>query len=209
MCLTRVGTVVLALIAIAAPVVAQVSSTTAAIVGTVTDNTQSVVPGVTVTLTGPALMGQRTVVTEPNGAYRFPSLPPGEDYKLVFELPGFSTVTREGINIRIGFTATVNTEMALAGMSEDITVSGASPVVDVTSTTVSTERERRKDGRRHGIAGLYDAAVGGARRLTRPNGRGGQQRHHQRHTTRRMASATPGGKSRESTPTSSPPAATT
>lgn len=120
------------------PATAQTSSTTAAIVGTVSDNTKAVVPGVTITLTGPALMGARTVVTEPNGAYRFPNLPPGENYKLVFELPGFTTVTREGVVIGLGFTATINVELTLSGMTETLTVAGASPVVDVTATKVTT-----------------------------------------------------------------------
>lgn len=115
-------------------------STTGAIVGIISDNTKAVMPGVTVTLTGPALMGSRTIVSEADGGYRFPNVPIGSDYKLLFELPGFSNVTREGIALRIGFTATVNIEMAPAGVSEAITVTGASPVVDVTSTSVTTER---------------------------------------------------------------------
>src|SRR5262245_40140470 len=88
---------VLSAIGLASPAAAQVSSTTAAIVGTVTDNTKAVMPGVTVTLTGTNLMGSRTEVTEASGTFRFPNLPPGEGYKLVFELPGFSTITRDEI----------------------------------------------------------------------------------------------------------------
>jgi carboxypeptidase family protein/TonB-dependent receptor-like protein len=122
---------------------AQVSATTGAIVGTVTDNSKAVMPGVSITAGGPALMGARTAVTDAQGAYRIPTLPPGV-YQLVFEIAGFGTVTRTGIQIAVGFTATVNAEMNLAGVAENVTVNGASPVIDVTSTKVATEYNAEK-----------------------------------------------------------------
>jgi hypothetical protein len=120
-----------------------VSSTTGAVNGTVTDSTKAVLPGVTVTLSGAAVMGVRTTVTDADGSYRFPSLAPGE-YKLTFELSGFGPVTRAGINVALGFTATVNTEMTPGSISETITVSGASPVVDLQSTNVTTHFDADK-----------------------------------------------------------------
>jgi outer membrane receptor protein involved in Fe transport len=114
-----------------------VSTTTGAINGTVTDVTKAVLPGVAITLSGPAVMGTPTTVTDQNGFFRLPSLAPG-DYKLTFELSGFGTVTREGVHIGLGFTATVNAEMSPGSMAETITVSGASPVVDLQSTNVTT-----------------------------------------------------------------------
>ena len=101
------------------------------------DNTRAVLPGVMVTVSGPAAMGTPTSTTNENGIYRVPSLPPGE-YTVRFELTGFGTVIREGIRVGVGFTATVNTEMNLASVAESVTVSGDSPVVDVTNTTVAT-----------------------------------------------------------------------
>src|SRR4029450_3388019 len=71
---------------IAAPVVGQ---TGGGIIGTVADQTSGVLPGVRVTVSGPALMGTRTDVTASDGSYRLPNLPPGNDYVVVFELPGF------------------------------------------------------------------------------------------------------------------------
>lgn len=115
----------------------QVSSTTGAIVGTIYDDTKAVVPGVTVTATGAALMGERTVVSDADGAYRLPALNPGI-YTLVFELPGFATVTRQNVRVTIGFTASINVDMSPAGLAENVTVSGASPVVDLSSTKVTT-----------------------------------------------------------------------
>jgi len=122
---------------------AQVSATTGAIVGTVTDNSKAVVPGVSITVSGPALMGTRSALTDAQGAYRIPTLPPGV-YQLVFEITGFGTITRTGIEIAVGFTATVNAEMNLAGVAENVTVSGASPIIDVTSTKVTTEYNAEK-----------------------------------------------------------------
>jgi len=114
-----------------------VSTTTGAINGTVTDTTHAVLPGVTIALSGPAVMGAPTTVTDQNGFFRLPSLAPG-DYQLTFELSGFGPVTRVGIHVSLGFTATVNVEMSPGSVAETITVSGASPVVDLQSTNVTT-----------------------------------------------------------------------
>ena len=116
---------------------AQTAAGTGVITGSVTDNTRAMLPGVTVTVSGVSVMGTPTATTNENGGYRIPSLPPGE-YTLKFELTGFGTVIREGIRVGVGFTATVNTEMNVASVSESVTVSGQSPVVDVTNTTVAT-----------------------------------------------------------------------
>ncbi|HJZ73165.1 MAG TPA: TonB-dependent receptor, partial [Vicinamibacterales bacterium] len=114
-----------------------VSPTAGAINGTVTDATKAVLPGVTVTVSGPAVMGSPTAVTDQNGFFRLSSLSPG-DYTLRFDLSGFGTVTRESIHVSLGFTATVNVEMSPGSVAETITVSGASPVVDLQSTNVTT-----------------------------------------------------------------------
>src|SRR5258708_40257848 len=71
--------------------------------GTVTDSQGAVMPGVTVTVTSPALIGVQSTVTEANGKYLFPSLPSGT-YKLNFELSGFQKVNRENINVATGQT---------------------------------------------------------------------------------------------------------
>lgn len=115
----------------------QVAGTTGAVNGRVSDESNAVLPGVTVTISGPAMMGTQVAVTNEQGLYRFPSLPPGE-YRLNYELVGFSTVEREGIRVGGAFTATVNVEMKVASLEETITVSGASPVVDTQATRIQT-----------------------------------------------------------------------
>jgi hypothetical protein len=114
-----------------------VSATTGAINGRVVDNTGAVLPGVTVTISSPAMMGVRTATTNEDGQYRFPAIPPG-DYVITYELPGFATIKREGIRVGLGFTATVNVEMSVAALEESVTVTGESPVVDTSATQITT-----------------------------------------------------------------------
>ncbi|MGH9421370.1 MAG: carboxypeptidase-like regulatory domain-containing protein, partial [Thermoanaerobaculia bacterium] len=120
-----------------------VSTTAGSINGTVTDATKAVLPGVTVTLSGPSVMGTPATTTDPNGSFRLPNVAPG-DYKLTFEVSGFGTVTRESIHVSLGFTATVNVEMSPGTVAETVTVTGGSPVVDLQSTNVTTHFDAEK-----------------------------------------------------------------
>jgi hypothetical protein len=105
-----------------------------AIAGVVKDATGAVLPGVTITASSPALIERsRTGVSDTAGQYRIVDLRPGS-YEVTFELPGFSTIRREGIALEANFTATVNAEMRVGGVEESITVTGASPLVDVQNT---------------------------------------------------------------------------
>ena len=129
---------------ISLPAIAQtVGATTGAINGKVADATGGVMPGVAVTIASPSMQGTRTAVTDGEGTYRFPAIPPG-DYKITYELAGFSTVVREGIRVGLGFTATVNIDLKVASLAESVTVSGASPVVDITSTKTATNFDAKE-----------------------------------------------------------------
>ena len=110
------------------------AQSTGAIAGVVRDTSGGVLPGVTVEASSPALIeGVRTATTVGSGNYRVVQLPPGT-YSVTFRLPGFATVTREGIELTTGFTANVNADMPVGGVEETVTVTGASPVVDVQNT---------------------------------------------------------------------------
>src|SRR4051812_33549121 len=111
------------------------ASTTGSINGKVSDSSGGVLPGVSVTASSPSLMGVQTSVSDSGGNYRFPALPPGT-YTVTFELPGFTTLKRENIQIAMGFTAAVNVELAVASLQETVTVTGDSPVIDTSSTRV-------------------------------------------------------------------------
>ena len=114
----------------------------ATIIGVVTDESRSVLPGVTVTATSPALQVQTvSAVTDARGEYRLSRLPIGT-YTLRYEIAGFQAVRREDIRMTAGFVATIDISLKLGGVEETITVSGVSPVVDVTSTTPRSQFTR-------------------------------------------------------------------
>ena len=103
------------------------------IAGVVTDATGAVLPGVTVEVSSPALIeGSRTAVTDGQGRYAVVELRPGT-YSVVFTLTGFSTTRREGIVLTASFAANVSAQLRVGSLEETITVSGATPVVDVQS----------------------------------------------------------------------------
>jgi len=105
------------------------------LVGKVVDDQGGVLPGVTVTLKGPAAMGAPTAVTNDRGMYRFPAVPSGT-YSLTFELPGFSKLVRADIVVPVRQTVSVDTQMRVATLQETITVRGESPVVDVENAKI-------------------------------------------------------------------------
>ena len=107
------------------------SATTGAIAGEARDTTGAVLPGVTVEASSPALIEKvRTVVTDDQGRYQIVELRPGP-YTVTFSLAGFSTVKREGLELNTGVTLPVSAELRVGSIEETVTVSGASPVVDV------------------------------------------------------------------------------
>jgi carboxypeptidase family protein len=115
------------------PALANAQST---IAGVARDTTGSVLPGVTVEASSPALIEKtRTVTTDAAGQYRIVDLRPGV-YAVTFTLTGFTGYKRDGIELTANFTATINAELRVGSIEESVTVSGASPVVDVQSSTV-------------------------------------------------------------------------
>src|SRR5262249_33969080 len=108
--------------------------TSSSIDGVVTDQSGATLPGGTVTLTSPALqVGQLTAVTDTQGFYRFIDLPRGT-YQVRFELQGFDPFIRQGLELNAGFAARINASLKVGALQETVTVSGASPVVDLTTT---------------------------------------------------------------------------
>src|SRR3954462_3636120 len=107
----------------AAPVLGQVQATSLG--GIVTDAQGAVLPGVTVTATSPALIGTQATVSEPNGRYRFASLPEGT-YTVTFELSGFQTYKRANIVLSLGQTLSVDAQMQVQSLQESVTVTAES-----------------------------------------------------------------------------------
>jgi carboxypeptidase family protein len=128
-----IGLALTALVAVASPTVAQ-NLTSGSIDGIVSDETGGAMPGVTVVATSRALQVPNvTALTDGDGRYRLIDLPPGT-YQLRFELQGFQPLVRENLALVAGFAARVNISLKVGSVEETVTVSGASPVVDLSST---------------------------------------------------------------------------
>jgi hypothetical protein len=155
---------------------------TSTISGTVRDASGGVLPGVTVEASSPALIEKtRATVTSGSGTYSILALRPGT-YTVKFELPGFTTVIREGIELTSDFTATINVDLKVGALEETLTVTGESPIVDTQSITqrvVMTQevRDALPTGRNIQAVGIMipgtAIAVGGGGALSRDVGGSG------------------------------------
>ncbi len=109
--------------------------------GTVVDEGNQPLPGVTVVISSPNMQGTRTAVTDANGKFRFNLLPPGV-YKAVFSLPGYQKVENEGIHINVAQTITLEVTLNSA-FQEEVLVTSEAPVVDTTSTTIGSNLNQK------------------------------------------------------------------
>jgi hypothetical protein len=101
------------------------------IVGQVKDESGGVLPGVTVEASSPALIEKvKSAVTDDQGRYRIADLRPGT-YKVTFSLGGFSSLTRDRLEVNAETALNVNADMKVGSLQETITVSGQTPQVDV------------------------------------------------------------------------------
>src|SRR5262245_23882499 len=105
----------------------------AVIAGTVKDASGAVLPGVSVEAASPELIEKiRTGVTDGTGQYRIEDLRPGV-YSVTFTLQGFQSMKREGVELTGSFIATINADLKVGTISETVTVTGESPVVNIQS----------------------------------------------------------------------------
>jgi hypothetical protein len=104
-------------------------SATGTIVGTVRDDTGAVLPGTTVVIRNTETSQTRELVTDDQGRFIAPNLPPGQ-YELKASLTGFATVVRSGIRLTVGREAVVDFPMKLGEIAENVLVVGESSLVD-------------------------------------------------------------------------------
>jgi hypothetical protein len=109
---------------------------TATLRGQVTTAENAPLPGVVVTVTSPALQGSRSATTEASGAYLIPLLPPG-DYRVSFEIEGFATAERT-IKLSAAQTSTLDQEMVLEGVTEEIVVTGTYETIAAAGQAATT-----------------------------------------------------------------------
>jgi outer membrane receptor protein involved in Fe transport len=133
------ATVALLGLVVASPALAQ--RTTGAISGTVTDGSGAALPGVTVAVSGPNIVGTDTASTNEQGFFRFINLPPG-DYTLTFTMAGFKTVNRRGLRVGVGSTIEENASLEISSLQETVEVTAEASVVDTTSNEVGSNYDR-------------------------------------------------------------------
>lgn len=131
----KIGLVAMLVLALASPSLAQVQS--GSILVKVVDGQGAVVPGVTVTLTSPVMPRPLVGVTDSAGVQRFTALTIGT-YSIKSTLSGFQTVTREGVVVLQNQTVSIDVTMQVGSLSEEVTVTGDTPVVDTKSASVAT-----------------------------------------------------------------------
>jgi Carboxypeptidase regulatory-like domain/TonB dependent receptor-like, beta-barrel len=170
-------------LALAAPVRAQ--QTESRIIGTVVDQSQAPLPGVTVTVTSKATGAVRTAVTEGEGDYSVTNLGPGT-YMVQVELTGFQTQSRD-VTLGVGVTETVAVALGVAGVQEAVTVTGNVGNVDASSAkigvNVSPEEVENLPVNGRNFANLMTLATGattdgnGGWASVRFNGKSNQQNY--------------------------------
>jgi hypothetical protein len=129
--------------ALLAPATAIAQSTTATILGTVTDSSDAVMPGVAVTIVNEGTNSQRTVTTDGTGGYEAPLLPPGA-YRVEGELTGFKKIIRSGITLQVDQRARVDLVLDLGAVTETIEVRADAPLVQSESAGIGTVVDNAK-----------------------------------------------------------------
>ena len=126
-----------------APVTPAAAQTGGTLQGTVLDDQGLALPGATVTFSNIETGWTRSDVTDAQGRYRAPALPPGV-YSIKAELPGFSTALRDRVPLTLGQELTINLSMKVATVQETVTVSASVPLVETTSNTLGTTVSREQ-----------------------------------------------------------------
>src|SRR5260370_38036234 len=113
-------------------------STTGKITGVVTDPSGADIPNAMVKVKSPALMSNRSVLTQADGSYLFDLLPSGTyEVTITTTAKGFRELHETGVVITAGFTATVNAKLQLGEIAQTVVVEGQ-PVVDLQNVQTST-----------------------------------------------------------------------
>jgi len=125
----------LLLLALAFAGAASAQTQTGTVLGRVMDQQGAVLPGVTVTLTGPR--GVQTAVSDAEGNYRFVGVQPAT-YTLKAELAGFTPQQEDRVIVTMGRTLTLDFSLKVGGLTETVEVTGTASTVDVKSSATTT-----------------------------------------------------------------------
>ena len=111
--------------------------TTGGLQGTIKDPSGAVVPGATVRVTAPTLVGSKESITDSAGVYHFANLPPGT-YTVTVEARGFEIAKEEGLIIEVGHLPTVNLTLKIGAATDIVEVNASAPLIDITTPTTNT-----------------------------------------------------------------------
>jgi hypothetical protein len=130
--------------------------------GIVRDSSGGVLPGVTMEARSPSMAGVQTTVTDADGLYRFPALPPGR-YEVTAALQGFQAAKSSDVRLELGQILKIDLTMGVGGVSENVKVTAESPLIDVKQNAAGANVqaeviERIPKGR--DFAGLVTSAPG-------------------------------------------------
>jgi hypothetical protein len=126
----------------ALPALAQARSSSADLSGIVSDQSKSPVPGATVVATNIATGLARNGVSDSNGVYRIPLLPPGE-YEVKIEVNGFNTQIKKGITLTVGEIFPLNFEVSRSGTIDSVSVETEQPLIEPERTHQSSTITQR------------------------------------------------------------------
>jgi hypothetical protein len=131
----RICVASLIILALAVAVVGQ--ETTAGVQGTVKDPQGGVIPGASVEVSGPALIGKKTATTDGGGFYHIEQLPPGV-YTIVVSAPAFSPQTQTNLQLTTGALPNINVTLQVGVLNAEISVSSTANLIDISQNKIQT-----------------------------------------------------------------------
>src|SRR5437899_6170655 len=111
--------------------------------GVIRDASGAVIPGAMVTVTNPATNQVRSAISNESGVYNFPVLQPGK-YNIKVELPGFRTITQNGVELQVQQSARLDFTLQVGDVSQTVEVEGTTALIATENATVGTVIENRR-----------------------------------------------------------------
>jgi outer membrane receptor protein involved in Fe transport len=122
---------------------APAQQSTGTIAGRVIDPQGSAVAGATVTARNPETGLVRTATSDSAGGYRLPALPVAV-YEVRIVKEGFETVSRQGVDVNVAQTQSIDFRLRIAGVAQQVTVTAALPLIDATNSSVGQVVDPRR-----------------------------------------------------------------
>jgi hypothetical protein len=139
---TRYSPALLCLLALLVAAIPALAQSTATLRGTVTDAQGAALPGANITVRNQDTGEERTAVSDRDGDYRIPALPPGR-YQLEARLDKFQTQVIKDLRLEVAQVAVQNVKLAVGGVAEELSVVGEAPVIESTTTSVGQVIDQR------------------------------------------------------------------